>query len=113
MDINDYQNKALKSAFYTGDNIIPDMAYLGLGVAGEAGEVADKIKKFYRDKPKTPGDIAKSRVGIAKEIGDNLWYLSTLAAKLGFTMEEICKMNLEKISDRASNGTQHGEGDDR
>ena len=82
-----------------------------LGLTGEAGEVADKIKKVYRDK----GGVFKQeeREAIAKELGDVLWYLTRLGATLGFSLEQIAAMNIEKLSDRSKRGKIGGSGDDR
>lgn len=82
-----------------------------LGVTGEAGELADKLKKVYRDK----GGVFKQedRDEIAKEIGDVLWYLTRLAATLGFPMKDVASMNLSKLLDRARRGVIGGSGDNR
>lgn len=82
-----------------------------LGLTGEAGELADKIKKVYRDK----GGVFKQeeREAIAKELGDVLWYLTRLGATLGFSLEQIAAMNIEKLADRAKRGKIGGSGDDR
>ena len=82
-----------------------------LGLTGEAGELADKIKKVYRDK----GGVFKQeeRDAIAKELGDVLWYLTRLGATLGFSLEEIAVGNIEKLADRAKRGKIGGSGDDR
>ena len=82
-----------------------------LGLTGEAGELADKIKKVYRDK----GGVFKQeeREAIAKELGDVLWYLTRLGATLGFSLEQIAAMNIEKLSDRSKRGKIGGSGDDR
>ena len=82
-----------------------------LGLTGEAGELADKIKKVYRDKC---GVFKKEeRVAIAKELGDVLWYLTRLSATLGFSLEQIAAMNIEKLADRDKRGKIGGSGDDR
>lgn len=82
-----------------------------LGLTGEAGELADKIKKVYRDK----GGVFKQeeREAIAKELGDVLWYLTRLGATLGFSLEEIAVRNMTKLADRAKRGKIGGSGDDR
>ena len=82
-----------------------------LGLTGEAGELADKIKKVYRDK----GGVFKQeeREAIAKELGDVLWYLTRLGATLGFSLEEIAQRNIEKLADRAKRGVINGSGDNR
>ena len=82
-----------------------------LGLTGEAGELADKIKKVYRDK----GGVFKQeeREAIVKELGDVLWYLTRLGATLGFSLEEIANGNIKKLADRAKRGKIGGSGDDR
>ena len=82
-----------------------------LGLTGEAGELADKIKKVYRDK----GGVFKQedREAITKELGDVLWYLTRLGATLGFSLEQIAAMNIEKLADRAKRGVINGSGDNR
>ena len=82
-----------------------------LGLTGEAGELADKIKKVYRDKC---GVFKREERGaIAKELGDVLWYLTRLGATLGFSLEQVAAMNIEKLADRAKRGKIGGSGDER
>lgn len=87
------------------------IAYQTLGLVGEAGEVAEKIKKVIRDKGGIVDDETKK--GIMKELGDVLWYLTQLATELGVTLDETAEMNLEKVRGRLENGKIHGDGDDR
>lgn len=82
-----------------------------LGLAGEAGETCDKIKKVYRDKSGV--FKAEEREEIAKELGDVLWYVTRLGACLGFGLDEIADMNVKKLADRAASGTIKGSGDNR
>jgi NTP pyrophosphatase (non-canonical NTP hydrolase) len=108
MTLNEYQAAAVKTAVYgTGQRII----YPTLGLAGEAGEVADKVKKVIRDNDGvfTP----EHKLAIAKEIGDVLWYIAADARDLGFTLEEIAKMNIEKLESRQKRNVISGSGDDR
>jgi len=77
-----------------------------LGLVGEAGEVADKVKKWMRD-----GRMNK--LEIAKEIGDTLWYASLAADDLGYTLSEIALLNLEKLDKRKKSGKIKGSGDNR
>ena len=103
MDLNDYQLKAIGMAIYpTGYRII----YPTLGLTGEAGEVAEKVKKTLRD-----GGLNVE--GLRKELGDVLWYLAALARDLGLTLEEIAQENLKKLQDRKDRGVLKGSGDDR
>ena len=86
------------------------VAYDGLGL-GEAGEVQGKIKKIIRD---NGGLITKeSKYEIAKELGDTLYYIASMADNLGIPLEDIATMSVEKIRDRYSRGTLRGSGDNR
>lgn len=108
MELNDYQLAALATAIYPQDKRI---IYPLIGLAGETGEVADKIKKEIRDRN---GEFAAdSRREIALEIGDVMWYLASLASDLGYTLDEIAQMNIEKIQSRKQRDKIHGEGDNR
>lgn len=82
-----------------------------LGLTGEAGETADKIKKIIRDKG---GDLSEEdRLGVAKELGDTLWYLSAIARYLDLPLSEVATINLEKLEDRYQRNKIHGSGDNR
>jgi NTP pyrophosphatase (non-canonical NTP hydrolase) len=101
MDLTKYQAKAKKTAIYKnqGKNYI----YPSLGLAGEIGEVMDKIKKIYRDKnDKISKEDAHS---IASDLGDVLWYLSQLATELKLDMSKVAEMNLKKLEERKKSGT--------
>lgn len=106
MQINSYQDAALETAQYT-DSII----YPALGLTGEAGEVADKVKKVLRDNNGQFSDERKA--DIAKELGDVLWYVANMAYDLGYTLEEIAQMNINKLRSRAQRGVLGGSGDNR
>jgi len=111
-DFDKYQIEARKTAVYPdlGNNLW----YPALGLNGEAGEVAEKVKKIYRDKggklPKAPDMDAFS---IGTELGDVLWYIANLATELGFNLSDIAVSNLEKLASRAARDKVHGEGDNR
>lgn len=108
MTLNEYQKKALETEDYQDELkiILPT-----LGLTGEAGEVADKVKKVLRDNNGEFTDERKEE--IAKELGDVAWYLAVSANSIGYTLEEICKMNIDKIESRFVRGKIHGEGDNR
>ncbi len=109
MEFNDYQRESHKTALYpdAGSNVI----YPTLGLVGEAGEVADKIKKILRDKN---GVFDKdSKDAIKFELGDVLWYISQLSSELGFELEEVAHANLQKLNSRKSRGKIKGSGDNR
>lgn len=109
MDFDEYQKKSRRTAIYPdlGDNYI----YPVLGLVGEAGEVAEKIKKIIRDSEGKIDD--KKKEDIKKELGDVLWYLSQLSTELGLSLGEIADLNIDKLKRRDVKGTLHGSGDDR
>ena len=92
-NLNNYQMQARKFAIYPERMKI---TYPALGLAGEAGEVADKVKKIFRD----DRDDARFKGEIAKEIGDVLWYCAALADDLGFSLQQIAEMNIYKLKCR-------------
>jgi len=108
MDLDDYQHKAAGTSIYA-DNI--KVMYPALGLTGEAGEVANKIKKVYRDKG---GEFVFSdREQIGAEIGDVLWYLANLCSDLGLSLSEEAQRNLDKLNSRMARGVIGGSGDAR
>ena len=88
-----------------------NLYYPSLGLAGEAGEVCEKIKKIMRDDGGQVTSIKKD--AIAKELGDVLWYVSNLASELELDMEQIAHANIQKLFDRMKRGVIKGSGDDR
>lgn len=106
LTFNNYQKYARETAIYK-DGIF----YPALGLCGESGEVADKIKKIYRDNDGIISEENKEQ--IVKEMGDVLWYLANMATDLGVTLEDVAKKNLEKIQSRQEKNLIHGEGDNR
>ena len=108
MKLNDYQKMALETAIYPHEYKV---IYPALGMAGEAGEVADKVKKIIRDNSSKINN--EKALEIAKEIGDVLWYCATMANDLGFDLETIAKMNYEKLRSRQQRGVISGNGDNR
>ena len=108
MKVNDYQKMALETAIHPKEQKI---IYPTLGLTGEAGEVADKVKKVLRD---NHGDFTEEKCKeIAKELGDVAWYLAVCANDIGYTLEEICQMNYDKLKSRQQRGVIHGNGDNR
>ena len=108
MNLNEYQQKALETAIYPQEFKV---IYPALGMAGEAGEVADKVKKIIRD---NNGKISEEKaLEIAKEVGDVLWYCATMAKDLGFDLETIAQMNYDKLRSRQERGKIGGNGDNR
>lgn len=109
MTFNEYQKIMTPLAIYPdhGHNFV----YPTLGLVGEAGEVAEKIKKVLRDQNSLMTDGA--RLEIKKELGDVLWYLSQLSAELGFEFDDIASTNVDKLLSRLDRGQLHGSGDNR
>ena len=109
MDINHYQHGARATARYP--NVGQNPIYPTLGLTGEAGEVADKVKKVLRDQQGV-FDL-DTRQAIKLELGDVLWYVSQLSSELGFELENVAISNLEKLASRSNRGKISGEGDSR
>ena len=109
MDFNTYQKNARLTAQYP--NLGSNYIYPTLGLVGEAGEVAEKVKKVIRDKKGLFDD--ESKKGLKKELGDVLWYISNICTEFNFSLDDIALQNLEKLKLRAAKGTISGSGDDR
>lgn len=108
MTIEEYSKRAIATATYgLGDSII----YPTLGLNGEAGEVAEKVKKVLRDKYGVFDDEIKH--DMAKEIGDIIWYCNALARDIGYSLTEIMEMNVVKLESRKLRGVISGSGDNR
>jgi NTP pyrophosphatase (non-canonical NTP hydrolase) len=108
VELSDYQRKSRRTAEYPREAWL---AYPALGLAGEAGEVAEHAKKAIRD---DGGQISEQRrASMSKELGDVLWYVSQLASELGLDLNEIAEQNLEKLLSRQRRGVLSGDGDDR
>lgn len=109
MTLNDLQRDCLRTAVYP--NIGDNLPYAVLGLCGEAGEIANKAKKVTRDH----GGVLciDTATEMAKELGDVLWYVSATAHELGFSLETVAEMMLEKLSNRSRHGTLRGNGDNR
>ena len=109
MLISEYQELSRRTATYpgAGDNIV----YPTLGLAGEAGEVAEKVKKLLRD----DGGVmsAERRAALAGELGDVLWYVAQVATEAGLDLDEIAQGNLDKLLSRQRRGVLSGSGDSR
>lgn len=109
MTLNEYQEHALETAVYPEKYKV---VYPALGLAGEAGETADKIKKVLRG---DDGGVLtdEKRQAVAMEIGDVLWYCATLANDLGYDLDTIAQMNYAKLKSRQERGKLSGSGDNR
>lgn len=108
MTFADYQEVARSTAIYPTEHAV---TYPALGLCGEAGEVAEKVKKWLRD---DSGEMTNERRdAIAKELGDCLWYVSNLCSDLGLTLENVAAANVSKLLGRKERGQLKGDGDDR
>ncbi len=111
MDFDEYEKLAAKTAHFDDRTEEYKLMYLALGVAGEAGEVAEKIKKIMRN---DHGVVSKEkREEVQKEIGDVLWYLSQLSRQLGFSFSSAAETNIAKLADRMARNVITSEGDNR
>lgn len=109
MDFKEYQEKSRKTALYP--NVGKNFVYPTLGLTGEAGEVAEKVKKIFRDNNGEVNDEIKKT--IEKELGDVLWYVAQLATEFDLSLEDVAEKNIEKLWSRLERGTLHGNGDNR
>lgn len=109
MNLNEYQEKALSTAIFKEEH---KFLYPALKLAGEAGEVAEKVGKVLRDRDGNFDDL-DVRTDLVKELGDILWYVAALAHSLDTTLEQVAMINILKLASRAKRGQIHGSGDDR
>lgn len=105
MTLNEYQQHALETAIYPDDRRI---IYPTLGLTGEAGEVADKVKS---DPRRPRGVHPEKKLEIVKEIGDVMWYCATLARDLGYELDDVAQMNVDKLRSRMQRNHLTGSGD--
>lgn len=106
MNFQEYQMKSRETAVYNMVTIYPT-----LGLCGEVGEFANKIKKIYRD---GNGIVSKEMYdSLLSELGDVLWYVANCATDLGMDLNSIAEMNIKKLRDRKENNTIQGNGDKR
>ena len=109
------QNFSEYQTFVKGMKRYPDkyaVIYPALGLAGESGEIAEKVKKWIRDEG---GQVMteERRDAILKELGDPLWYIASLADDLGLTLQDVVDDNVEKLTSRRDRGVLGGSGDNR
>lgn len=109
MEFNEYQKLARQTALYAGAG--KNFVYPALGLCGESGEVAEKIKKIIRDRNNIVDD--ECRAGLEKELGDVLWYVANLAAELDLKLDNIAQKNIAKLKSRKERDVLHGSGDER
>jgi NTP pyrophosphatase (non-canonical NTP hydrolase) len=110
MTLDEYQAKAAATSLMKpGDERM--IIYTALGLNGEAGEVADKVKKILRDQD---GDFSKlDKADITKELGDVMWYVAMFAKSIGITLDDVGAANIEKLTSRKQRGVLGGSGDNR
>ncbi|MDE1152249.1 MAG: nucleoside triphosphate pyrophosphohydrolase family protein [Micavibrio sp.] len=106
MDFDTYQTEARKTRTIPPENPV---VYSALGLTGEAGELANKVKKIMRG-DSNPQELVD---GIRGEMGDVLWYLAALADDLGITLDDVADENIKKLRSRYDRGTLKGAGDNR
>ena len=131
--MNDYQHLASRTAIYPGKGTAFGLWYCLTKLNGEAGEAAEHVGKAFRDDgliefvgKQENHDAGRTetvivineltperRASLAKELGDDLWYIAAAARELGFTLTEIASMNLEKLADRSERNALQGSGDNR
>ena len=109
MDLSDYQRRSRATAVYPDAGA--NLTYPALGLCGEAGEVAEKVKKAIRD----DGGLltAARRDALAGELGDVLWYVAQVATEAGLDLDAVASENLAKLASRAQRGVLGGSGDSR
>lgn len=107
MHIDAYQNLTGNTAQYPADTTEQAVTYCAMGLAGEAGEVANKVKKIMR------GDVTlyDQNDAIVDELGDCLWYIAQLADQLGINLSDVAGRNLRKLQDRQTRKAIKGNGD--
>ena len=109
MKLNDYQKAAMETAVFPERD---GYTYTALGLAGEAGEIANKVKKFIRD-GYTPEELPEKLNQLKDELGDVLWYVAAMAKVLEIDLETVASNNLNKLKSRMERGTLSGSGDNR
>lgn len=113
LTLDAYQDDTNETAIYPGAGFggVDALSYTALGLAGEAGEIANKVKKILRD---SDGEITEDvRKDLSKEVGDVLWYIARFADEIGYSLGYIAEGNIAKLRDRANRGVIGGSGDTR
>lgn len=113
IDFEKYQLATADTAVYPGalEGNAEALSYVSLGLVGEAGEIANKVKKILRDKGGIVTD--EDTIELSKELGDVLWYLARLADEIGYPLEVIAQSNVNKLRSRKERGVISGSGDNR
>jgi NTP pyrophosphatase (non-canonical NTP hydrolase) len=108
MQMNDYQQKAVRTA--RPKDAPDELMHLLLGLLGESGEIAEKVKKVIRDEA---SDFSKLDELFEKELGDVLWHIAALASYFDIPLEKIAQQNIDKLASRLERGVIGGSGDNR
>ena len=101
-DMSDYQADALETAVYPGNGSLAGLTYTTLALCGEAGELANNVKKMLRDEPT---DVLRQKC--REELGDVLWYVAACADELDIDLNELASSNIKKLRDRQATNTIH------
>lgn len=120
MEIKDYQQQAMTTCMPTSDNF----SYMSLGLVGEMGEFTSKVAKAIRKGKitikddgivsiSTDEENAELLAGLQAELGDIMWFVSGLASVFGWSLEDVCKGNLDKLASRQRRNVIDGDGDNR
>lgn len=109
MNFAEYQEMARSTAVYPAQY---QVIYPSLGLNGEAGEIAELIKKWIRDEQShNMSEERKSK--LLYELGDVLWYLANIASDLNLSLDMIAQLNIDKLKDRQDRNMLHGDGSNR
>ncbi|HEU4715480.1 MAG TPA: nucleoside triphosphate pyrophosphohydrolase family protein [Candidatus Saccharimonadales bacterium] len=109
MNMNDYQTAALRTAAPKDKK--DEVFHLVLGLCGESGEIAEKVKKIVRDHGSDFSHLDKN--DLVKELGDVLWYVAVLADHFDISLGDVVEKNIAKLADRQKRGLIGGSGDNR
>lgn len=109
MDFNEYQRLALRTAASKEKN--NELFHLFLGLCGETGEIAEKVKKIVRDQDSD--FTAIDTEDLSKELGDVLWHLAVIAHHFDIPFQDVAQLNIDKLADRLARGKISGSGDNR
>jgi len=118
LTLNSYQRRAGNTSIYPGQGLIEGILYCSLGLAGEAGEVAGRVKKILRDDKLTSFEDVSAlspdrKRAIVRQLGDALWYIARLASELDMPLSKVAQMNLDKLHTRQTLNRLTGQGDSR
>lgn len=112
MDFNEYQQAAMSTAIFKPEY---EIIYPTMKLCGEAGEVAEKIAKVYRDQPdaRVYFETPEFKQAIKKELGDVLWYIAAISRTFKIDLSDVAESNIAKLADRKARGVINGSGDER